>query len=75
MSLNIHFLDSHLDFFPDNLGVVSDEQEERFHQEMSALEKRYQGQRSERMSAEYCWTMKRDVPDAKHRRQSTTLTI
>lgn len=25
MSLKIHFLDSHLDFFPDNLGEVSDE--------------------------------------------------
>ena len=25
MSFNIHFLDSHLDFFPDNLGAVSEE--------------------------------------------------
>ena len=25
MSLKIHFLDSHLDFFPDNLGAVSEE--------------------------------------------------
>ncbi|UYV73934.1 hypothetical protein LAZ67_11001501 [Cordylochernes scorpioides] len=25
MSLKIHFLHSHLDFFPDNLGAVSDE--------------------------------------------------
>ena len=75
MSLKIHFLDSHLDFFPDNLGAVSDEHGERFHQDISALEKRYQGQRSARMLADYCWTMKRDVPDAKHRRQSTTLTF
>ena len=69
MSLKIHFLDSHLDFFPDNLCAVSDEHRERFHQDISALEKRYQGQRSARMLADYCWTMKRDVPDAKHRRQ------
>ena len=41
MSLKIHFLDSHLDFFPDNLGAVSDEHGERFHQDISALEKRY----------------------------------
>jgi len=40
MSLKIHFLDSHLDFFPDNLGAVSDEHGERFHQDISALEKR-----------------------------------
>ena len=30
MSLNIHFLESHLDFFPENLGEVSDEHGERF---------------------------------------------
>ena len=34
MSLKIHFLDSHLDFFPDNLGAVSDEHGERFHQDI-----------------------------------------
>ena len=39
MSLKIHFLDSHLDFFPDSLGAVSDEHGEGFHQEISALEK------------------------------------
>ncbi|UYV81611.1 hypothetical protein LAZ67_20001704 [Cordylochernes scorpioides] len=42
MSLKIHFLHSHLDFFPENLGAVSDENAERFHQEISSMEKRYQ---------------------------------
>ncbi|UYV62858.1 hypothetical protein LAZ67_2002168 [Cordylochernes scorpioides] len=42
MSLKIHFLHSHLDFFPDNLGAVSDEHGERFHQAISNMEKRYQ---------------------------------
>ena len=37
MSLKIHFLDSHLDFFPDNLGAVSDEYGKRFHQAIAAL--------------------------------------
>ena len=32
MSLKIHFLESHLDFFPENLGEVIDERGERFHQ-------------------------------------------
>ena len=32
VSLKIHFLESHLDFFPENLGEVSDEHGERFHQ-------------------------------------------
>ncbi|UYV61239.1 hypothetical protein LAZ67_1004007 [Cordylochernes scorpioides] len=40
MSLKIHFLHSHLDFFPDNLGAVSDEHCERFHQDISSMEKR-----------------------------------
>lgn len=30
MNLKIHFFESHIDFFPDNLGAVSDEQGERF---------------------------------------------
>jgi hypothetical protein len=32
MSLKMHFLDSHLDFFRQNLGNVSDEHGERLHQ-------------------------------------------
>ena len=32
MPLKIHFLDFHLDFFPPNCGVVSDEHAKRFHQ-------------------------------------------
>ena len=39
MSLNIHFLHSHLDFFPENCGAVSDEHGERFHQQISNMEK------------------------------------
>ena len=32
ISLKMHFLHSHLAFCPENLGAVSDEQGERFHQ-------------------------------------------
>jgi hypothetical protein len=32
MSFKMHFLHSHLDFFPPNCGAVSDEHGERFHQ-------------------------------------------
>ena len=38
MSLKMHFLHSHLDFFSSNLGKVSDEQGERFHQDISVIE-------------------------------------
>ncbi|UYV63053.1 hypothetical protein LAZ67_2002987 [Cordylochernes scorpioides] len=65
MSLKIHFLHSHLDFFPDNLGAVNGEHGERFHQDISSMEKRYQGKWSPGMLADYCWILKRDVPQAK----------
>jgi hypothetical protein len=37
MSLKIQFLHSHLDFFPDNLGHVSDKHGERFHQDVATM--------------------------------------
>jgi hypothetical protein len=43
MSLKIHFLESHLDFFPENLSEDKDKDSERFHQDISAMEKQYQG--------------------------------
>ena len=55
MSVKIHFLHSHLDFFLDNLGDVSDEHGERFHQDISVIEKRYQGKPNERMMGDNCW--------------------
>jgi hypothetical protein len=39
MSLKLHCLDSHLDFFPQNLGEVSNEHGERFHQNISIMDK------------------------------------
>ncbi|GBO44042.1 hypothetical protein AVEN_5001-1 [Araneus ventricosus] len=41
MSLKVHFLDSHLDYFPENLGVVSEEQGERFHQDIKEMMKQF----------------------------------
>ncbi|KDR14492.1 hypothetical protein L798_10189 [Zootermopsis nevadensis] len=43
MSLKMHFLNSNLNFSPDNFGSVSDEHGGRFHQDISNLEGRYQG--------------------------------
>jgi hypothetical protein len=34
MSLKLHFLHSHLDLFPQNLGAARDKQGERFHQDI-----------------------------------------
>jgi len=43
MSIKLHYLKSHSDKFPDNLGDVSAEQGERFHQDFKIKEDRYQG--------------------------------
>ncbi|GFV47826.1 uncharacterized protein TNCV_4803151 [Trichonephila clavipes] len=43
MSVKVHFLHSHLDYFPENLGAVSEEQGERFPQDIKEMEHRYQG--------------------------------
>ena len=67
MSLKIHFLESHLDIFPENLGKVSDEHGERFHQDILAMEKQDQGKWTSGMLADYCWTLKRDESEASYR--------
>ena len=70
MSIKIHFLFSHLGEFPENLGLVSDEQGERFHQDLKVMEERYQGRWDVNMMADYCWTIKRDNPIQQHARKS-----
>lgn len=61
MNSKIHYLHSHLDFFPDNLGAFSEEQGERFHQDIKTMERRYQGVWNEHMMADYCWSLQRDT--------------
>lgn len=70
MSLKIHFLHSHLDFFPDNLGSVSDEHGERFHQDLKTYEERYQGFCDENMLADYCWSVLRETDANQYKRRS-----
>ena len=59
MSLKFHFLHSHLDFFRDNLGNVSEEHGERFHQDSQVMEKRYQGRWDEAILGDYVWNLVR----------------
>jgi len=70
MSVKMHFLDSHLDYFPANLGAYSEEQGERFHQDISEMECRYQGRWNVNMMADYCWSISRHNPEAEHKRKS-----
>jgi hypothetical protein len=70
MPLKTHMLHPHLDYFPDNCGMVSDEPGERFHQEISTMGKRYQGKWSTSMLADYYWTLTRNAPEQLHKRQA-----
>jgi hypothetical protein len=48
---------------------VSDEHGERFHQDISSAEKRYQGKWNCAMLTDYCWTLVRDIPTMEYKRQ------
>lgn len=69
MNLKLHFLDSHIDYFPDNLGDLSEEHGERMHQDLKDVEKRWQGVCEVNMLADYCWGLKRDTK-LHHKRKS-----
>lgn len=71
MNLKLHFLDSHLIKFPENVGNYSEEQGERFHQDMKVMEQRYQGRWDEVMMADFCWMLRRDtISKGKKRRRN-----
>jgi hypothetical protein len=72
MSLKLHFLASHLDYFPPNLGAVSEEQGERFHQDLKDVERCYQGRWDVNMMADYCRSIACDDPFREHSRTSRT---
>ena len=62
-----HVTESSLPGFPsgflsEKLGTVLDEQGERFHQGISAMEKRYQSFWNDSMLADCCWTLYRNQP-------------
>ena len=70
MSVKIHFLHSHLEYFPEDLGALSEEQGERFYLDIKIIEKRYQGQWKINMIANYCWCLKRDGKNFEPSRKS-----
>ena len=73
MSFKVHFLHRHLDKFPDNCGYVSNEQGERFHQDIKTMEEYYQGRWHKWMMADYCWRIKRDLNNIEHDRQKRVI--
>ena len=70
MSIKIHYLFSHLDCFPTNLGDYSEKQGERFYQDFKTMEERYQRKWDDLMMADYCWNLMRDCSGTKQRGKS-----
>ncbi len=70
MSAKLQFLQSHLDVFQKNWGDLSEEQGERFHQDICDMEECYQGWWDVNFVVDYCWCLKWDTVVAKHRRKS-----
>jgi hypothetical protein len=60
-----------LDFFPQNLGNVSDEHGEHFHLDGNSLP----GKMNPSMLADYFWALRRDVLQAEYTRKSTRNTF
>ena len=58
ISVKVHFLHIHLEYFPKNLGALSEEQGQRFHPDIKIMEKRYQGRWNINMIADYCWCLR-----------------
>lgn len=69
MSLKVHILDAHLNKFKENMGAFSEEQGERFHQDIMDFERRYQGQYNENMMGDYIWGLVRES-DLQYNRKS-----
>ena len=51
-----------------NLVAVTDEYGVRFHQDIAEIENRYQSKWSVNASADHCWNLMIDEPNANHRR-------
>ena len=64
MSIKVHFLNSHLEQFR------SDEQAERFHQDIKVMEERYQKRWDIHMMADYCWSIPQKCFGKAHSRRS-----
>ena len=69
MSIKLHDLFSHLDYFPENLGDVSEEQGKGF-TKILRDEERYQGRWDAHMMSDYSWTLIRDCTEQSYRRKS-----
>lgn len=70
VTIKMHSLISHLDKFKD-CGKFSDEQGERFHQDIMGIEKDYKGKDMVKGLGRYCWSLIRESDPQAHKRQSS----
>ena len=70
ISIKMHYLFFHIDFFRPNLGDVSEEHSERFHEDIQLMERRYQGYWDCAMMGDYVWGLVRAEGSKEHKRQS-----
>ena len=66
----MHFLYSHLEFSPENLGEVSDKQSERFHQDIQAIERKVSKNLKGGYDGCFCWMLYRDDATHAYKRKS-----
>lgn len=59
MNFKAHFLYSHYDYFPESIWTYCEEQEKRVHQDVSDIERIYQGRWEVNVLDDYCWKLLR----------------
>ena len=67
---DVHFLQAYFDYFLQNLGDMSEECNERFHQDIKSMETRYQGRWNVSMMADYSRCLKFDCKSIKIERKA-----
>ena len=70
MYLKINFLHSHLEFFPPKLGDASNKQGERFHQDISVVEKRFHCLFHANMMSDFYWDLQRECNGLSYKRKA-----
>ena len=65
MNLKLHFMDSQVEYFPENLGDYIEEHGESFHQDIKVMEQRYHERWDEKIVVDYYWMLKRDARQKK----------
>jgi len=75
MILKIHFLESHLNFFQIISAKSVTITVKDFTKILRLLKSSTQASGPHVFLADYCWTLKSDVPDAKYKRKSSSSTF